>query len=92
MQWGGSPDFEVGIRTARLIERRMLFGDLARTLRDNGQEDDITSRYPALTRGCIFQERLLSRRTLHCSRGEISWECLSENRCECTGDPFDPEE
>lgn len=40
---------------------------------------------PMLERGWIFQERLLSRRTLHFCASEIIWECRSSYDCECGG-------
>ncbi|KAH8760031.1 heterokaryon incompatibility protein-domain-containing protein, partial [Hyaloscypha finlandica] len=76
----------------RIICHRCLFGDLASELRNSGREEDLAQRYPVLTRGWIFQERLLSRRTVHCARGDLFWECLVAKKCECTGDFFDPNE
>ena len=40
-------------------------------------------RYPLLTRGWVFQERVLSPRVLHFSHGELIWECGVETVCEC---------
>ncbi|KAK8005781.1 hypothetical protein PG990_011818 [Apiospora arundinis] len=40
--------------------------------------------YPLLTRGWVFQERLLSPRLLHFTRYEIMFECSSRtSQCEC---------
>lgn len=36
-----------------------------------------------LTRGWVFQERVLSHRFIHFSRDEISWECRESTWCEC---------
>lgn len=36
-----------------------------------------------LTRGWVFQERMLSHRFIHFSRDEISWECRESTWCEC---------
>ncbi|KAF5540851.1 het domain-containing protein [Fusarium mexicanum] len=36
------------------------------------------------TRGWVFQERLLSPRTLHFSENEMAWECRSVCECECS--------
>ncbi|KAI8725699.1 HET domain-containing protein [Fusarium sp. LHS14.1] len=36
------------------------------------------------TRGWVFQERLLSPRTLHFSSNEMAWECRSVCECECS--------
>lgn len=51
----------------------------------------IREGYPVLTRGWIFQERVLSSRTVHCAPGELLWECISENRCECSATAHDRE-
>jgi hypothetical protein len=42
-------------------------------------------KLPFFKRGWIFQERLLSPRVLHFSPEELSWECLEETACECSG-------
>ncbi|KAK0659004.1 hypothetical protein DIS24_g4224 [Lasiodiplodia hormozganensis] len=49
---------------------------------------------PLLQRGWVFQERLLSRRTLHCTASELVWECRACTWCECgdLGDCNDDEE
>ncbi len=39
---------------------------------------------PLLSRGWVFQERLLSVRTLHFHREELIWECASGISCECS--------
>ncbi|KAM7205869.1 Heterokaryon incompatibility protein (HET) domain containing protein [Rhypophila sp. PSN 637] len=44
-----------------------------------------TSMEPMLNRAWVFQERLLSRRTLHFSASEVLWECRTCCLCECTG-------
>ncbi|KAK5657422.1 hypothetical protein OQA88_2994 [Cercophora sp. LCS_1] len=44
-----------------------------------------TTRYPLLSRGWTFQERLLSTRTLHFLPQEIIWECRCDIWCECGG-------
>ncbi|KAF4453693.1 hypothetical protein F53441_3702 [Fusarium austroafricanum] len=36
------------------------------------------------TRGWVFQERLLSPRTLHFAKNEMAWECRSTCECECS--------
>ncbi|KAK8256814.1 heterokaryon incompatibility protein-domain-containing protein, partial [Phyllosticta capitalensis] len=41
------------------------------------------SRFPLLQRAWVFQERLLSRRTVHFTRSEMVWECRSHTFCEC---------
>ncbi|KAK8217999.1 heterokaryon incompatibility protein-domain-containing protein [Phyllosticta capitalensis] len=49
------------------------------------------SPFPLLQRAWIFQERLLSRRTVHFTRSEMVWECRSHTFCECE-DSSDTEE
>ncbi|KAK3319503.1 heterokaryon incompatibility protein-domain-containing protein [Cercophora scortea] len=41
------------------------------------------ARFPLLTRGWVFQERLLSPRVLHFGPDEMLWECHEESLCEC---------
>lgn len=43
------------------------------------------SPLPTFNRGWIFQERLLASRVLHFGPQELSWECLEESACQCTG-------
>ncbi|ROT37165.1 HET-domain-containing protein [Sodiomyces alkalinus F11] len=40
---------------------------------------------PLLQRGWVFQERLLSPRTLYFGPEELSWECVEHHKCQCTG-------
>jgi hypothetical protein len=40
---------------------------------------------PLQLRGWALQERLLSRRVLHFTEQELIWECLEEDKCECSG-------
>lgn len=42
---------------------------------------------PLLSRGWVFQERILSPRTLHFYREELVWECGQETVSECGGIP-----
>ena len=37
-----------------------------------------------LSRGWVFQERLLSPRVLHFGHLELLWECMEQNNCECS--------
>ncbi|KAF4447929.1 HET-domain-containing protein [Fusarium austroafricanum] len=39
--------------------------------------------HPLLTRGWVFQERILSPRVVHFSSREMIWECRQEVACEC---------
>ncbi|KKZ66851.1 hypothetical protein EMCG_07456 [[Emmonsia] crescens] len=41
------------------------------------------THYPLLTRGWVYQERMLSTRILHFSRYELFFECRSSIFCEC---------
>ncbi|KAI1201454.1 heterokaryon incompatibility protein-domain-containing protein [Nemania serpens] len=43
--------------------------------------------YPLLTRGWVYQERMLSRRYLHCYRNELMLECREQRICECGNHP-----
>ncbi|EHK26862.1 uncharacterized protein TRIVIDRAFT_128562, partial [Trichoderma virens Gv29-8] len=43
------------------------------------------SALPTFNRGWIYQERILSSRILHFGPQELSWECLQESACQCTG-------
>ena len=45
---------------------------------------------PFFKRGWILQERILSPRVLHFAPEELSWECLEETACECSGIITDP--
>ncbi|CAG9990719.1 unnamed protein product [Clonostachys byssicola] len=39
--------------------------------------------YPLLSRGWVLQERLLSSRLVECNYGELAFECLESDHCEC---------
>ena len=39
---------------------------------------------PTLSRGWIFQERLLASRVLHFGPQELLWECQTQSACQCT--------
>ncbi|KAK0642919.1 heterokaryon incompatibility protein-domain-containing protein [Cercophora newfieldiana] len=43
-----------------------------------------TPMEPLLSRAWVFQERLLSRRTLHFGASEMLWECRTDCFCECS--------
>ncbi|ROT43781.1 HET-domain-containing protein [Sodiomyces alkalinus F11] len=52
---------------------------------EDGRDSDADSgRSKLSTRGWVFQERLLSPRTLHFARNEMAWECRSVCECECS--------
>lgn len=40
-------------------------------------------RFPLMTRGWAYQERLLSQRLVHFTAGELMWECSELSDCEC---------
>lgn len=40
--------------------------------------------FPVLTRAWVYQERVLSPRTLHFCRGELEWECRRLSHCQCS--------
>jgi hypothetical protein len=42
-------------------------------------------KFPLLTRGWVFQERLISPRVIHFTERELLFECREEFRCECSG-------
>ncbi|KAI8721723.1 HET domain-containing protein [Fusarium sp. LHS14.1] len=45
----------------------------------------IVDRFPLLSRGWVYQERILSRRFLHFGPREVHWECHQEVNCQCGG-------
>ncbi|KAM0421045.1 hypothetical protein ACHAPT_011116 [Fusarium lateritium] len=45
----------------------------------------IVERFPLLSRGWVYQERILSRRFLHFGPREVHWECHEEVACQCGG-------
>lgn len=49
-----------------------------------------SGRSKLASRGWVFQERLLSPRTLHFSRNEMAWECRSVCECECSATSLRP--
>lgn len=48
-------------------------------------QGEMHARFPLMSRGWAFQERLLSRRILHFSEAELIWECRELSACECGG-------
>jgi hypothetical protein len=42
-------------------------------------------RWPLISRGWVFQERLLAPRVVHFTSDEILWECRECNVCQCGG-------
>jgi hypothetical protein len=39
--------------------------------------------FPLMARGWTYQERLLSRRLIHFSKAELTWECSEISQCQC---------
>ncbi|KAH8683263.1 heterokaryon incompatibility protein-domain-containing protein [Tricladium varicosporioides] len=52
-----------------------------------GPKDDSQIRSKLSTRGWVLQERLLSPRTLHFTKNEMAWECVTHVCCECQVNP-----
>jgi Heterokaryon incompatibility protein (HET) len=54
---------------------------------------DVPQKTPLISRGWVYQERLLSPRTVHFHTSELIWECKETFDCECgelyLGDPFE---
>lgn len=48
-------------------------------------QGELHQRFPLMSRGWAFQERILSRRVLHFSEHELVWECRELSTCECNG-------
>lgn len=55
--------------------------------RDLNKNQNFEEHFPLLTRGWVFQERMLSRRILYCHREELRFQCLEANYCECNQMP-----
>jgi hypothetical protein len=51
-----------------------------------GWEEEEGTNFPLLTRGWVYQERLLSPRVLHFGPFELLWDCCESCHCECSGD------
>lgn len=52
---------------------------------DTFGQSELHRRFPLMSRGWAFQERLLSRRILHFAEAELVWECRELSTCECGG-------
>ena len=50
----------------------------------NDKNDHQAHRFPVLSRGWTYQERMLAPRVLHFGPEEIFWECYDRGCCECT--------
>lgn len=50
---------------------------------DHYCEFSTAPEYPLMSRAWVYQERMLSRRTVHFTRQELVWECVESIWCEC---------
>lgn len=50
---------------------------------DHYCEFSTAAEYPLMSRAWVYQERLLSRRTVHLTKQELVWECVESIWCEC---------
>lgn len=59
--------------------------------RNNGQPTEFSrsEEYPLMSRGWVFQERALARRTIHFTQQELVWECTEAVYCECKSSGYD---
>ncbi|EPE02322.1 het domain-containing protein [Ophiostoma piceae UAMH 11346] len=58
----------------------------ARCYEGDGITDDLDlfrENFPALSRAWIYQERILSRRIIYCTRHELEFDCRQDITCEC---------
>jgi hypothetical protein len=64
-------------------ESTLYFRQIMPHLVDMIHSPEQAAEFPLLSRGWVFQERLLSRRILHFNNEELAWECLEISKCEC---------
>lgn len=67
---------QVSIHPHRDEDESLGQDSIAKRERDIGE-------HPVLQRAWCYQERLLSRRTLHYTKRELIWECVQTTSCEC---------
>ncbi|KAK1723891.1 heterokaryon incompatibility protein-domain-containing protein [Colletotrichum acutatum] len=70
---GGGDEFRVALITG---EKRDEMSEYAR----------VQEYLPLFNRAWCLQERLLSRRIIHCNYGEMAFDCASGYSCECGGE------
>jgi hypothetical protein len=73
-----TPSASVFVRYALSIAHNQFF-------RGGHTAGDVRGYSPLLHRGWVFQERILSPRTLHFHSEELVWECNTCRKCECEG-------
>lgn len=76
--WGKEVDTHSG---TQIIRSPLPHPDWTQDTPNTGSDCFI---FPLLYRGWVFQERLLSSRTLHFAKDELVWECMTTTSCECT--------
>ncbi|KAK8127295.1 HET domain-containing protein [Apiospora sp. TS-2023a] len=52
--------------------------------------EDLARQKPLLTRAWVYQERMLSRRTLLCHHRELQFECRTQSICQCGNSKMAP--
>ncbi|KAH6662896.1 heterokaryon incompatibility protein-domain-containing protein [Plectosphaerella plurivora] len=60
-----------------MAEHRLVM-TACRSLKQRVWDDRLLARYPLLTRGWTFQERILARRCVHFTNVDLVWECKRE--------------
>ncbi|PGH01622.1 hypothetical protein AJ79_07870 [Helicocarpus griseus UAMH5409] len=87
--FASTPDFEVANKTSDGEAYRLFFReridhhiDMEPFVHDESRNTTATY-HPLLTRGWVYQERLLSTRILHFGPSEVYFECRSSIECEC---------
>jgi hypothetical protein len=67
-----------------IVPERLVLGHGARQVLERVYRGTLPPKSPLSTRGWVFQERILSPRTLHFGMAEVGWECRSLISCECS--------
>ncbi|KAB5536225.1 heterokaryon incompatibility protein-domain-containing protein [Coniochaeta sp. 2T2.1] len=73
--------FEDDSKTEETISIRQTLTHLTRAVSAYGEGQQ--TPLPVVTRGWIFQERILAPRVLHFGPEELSWECREATCCQC---------
>ncbi|KAH7376679.1 heterokaryon incompatibility protein-domain-containing protein [Plectosphaerella cucumerina] len=77
---GGSPP------TPEEMDEHRLVMSACRSLKQRVWDGKLLERYPLLTRGWTFQERILARRCVHFTCIDLVWECKRERWFETPGE------